>query len=952
MKKTLLIISCLLLSITSAFPDTWDGTSSIWNIGSGTKVDPYLIENAQQFAYLSSSVSSATGTNVYSGKYFKLTTDIDLDNKAWTPIGTSTKVFYGNFDGNNHTISNLSASSLFGIISNDTIANLTVGGLYTGTGSIVGIISTATNSYIKNCINQRSLSQTVSNATTSYYCSGICAKATTCIIDNCINNGTINSSIPSSTSFTTYTSGICAYADGTIITKSINTAPISGSQTTNSTLYLGGLIGKAKTGAAVSLSYNLGLLSCTAATNCNSYLGGITGYMESGLISNSYNKGDMSLNSSNSTAVGYLGGVAGSLKGSLKNCYNSGKLTSNYCTKGGVYGTVPETPLDTNAIHNDSTVQAYATYKSDELMKSMSLVEIFNHFSKSKIWHQDKQPYINNGYPILYYQSNDTTLNIIPADTTKTDIWDGYAMKWTKGSGSASDPFLIESSKQLAYLSEMILANITSYSGVYFKQSSDLNLNNIPFSAIGSTSTLKFSGNYDGGSHSISNFNGYALFGSISSACISNLNVSGVYNGKNVGQYCGGIIAKATSSTISNCCNKRTITILSGAYYVGGVVGYANQCVTSKCSNLSALSVLANSTSIYIGGIIGYANLGSVSESYNKAILSCTNTNGLVAVGGIIGYSLGSTISKSFNAADLSSINSNSLIYVGGIGGTGCSISDCYNTGEITSTTPTTNTNGGYTGGISGFSGPIFNSYNIGKISGTVCKSNYFGSLYGKIDMGTLITNSYYKDKDSTQVAAIEKSAYEMKDPTFVSTLNNSVNTIWKQDFDSLVNNGFPILDYQLRLIKVSFVNKSISLNVGQDSTLTLNIYPTEAYNKNIKWASSDTSIAKVTTTGKVSAIKIGTAFIYATSEDKNRTDTCFVTVSSPATSILNSKHSKDYIYSVNKTIIINTDTTDNIYIHNISGELIAKNQKAVIVDFPGVYLVSIENKTYKILIK
>lgn len=65
--------------------------------------------------------------------------DIDLDNGAWTPIGTNSTPFKGTFDGNNHTISNLTVTSsgsyvgLFGYIGGNAesgklpgVKNLTV----------------------------------------------------------------------------------------------------------------------------------------------------------------------------------------------------------------------------------------------------------------------------------------------------------------------------------------------------------------------------------------------------------------------------------------------------------------------------------------------------------------------------------------------------------------------------------------------------------------------------------------------------------------------------------------------------------------------------------------------------------------------------------------------------------------------------------------------------------
>lgn len=76
----------------------------------------------------------------YSGKTVKLTADIDLsDESNWTPIGNlvayESRTFYGTFDGDGHTISNLTVidntpnhavAGLFGSIYNGAIKNLTV----------------------------------------------------------------------------------------------------------------------------------------------------------------------------------------------------------------------------------------------------------------------------------------------------------------------------------------------------------------------------------------------------------------------------------------------------------------------------------------------------------------------------------------------------------------------------------------------------------------------------------------------------------------------------------------------------------------------------------------------------------------------------------------------------------------------------------------------------------
>ena len=71
--------------------------------------------------------------NSFSGKTVVLTADIDLNNEEWTPIGTSSNKFSGNFDGQNHTVSNLKITmpyssnvGFFGFTTNGSVKNLTI----------------------------------------------------------------------------------------------------------------------------------------------------------------------------------------------------------------------------------------------------------------------------------------------------------------------------------------------------------------------------------------------------------------------------------------------------------------------------------------------------------------------------------------------------------------------------------------------------------------------------------------------------------------------------------------------------------------------------------------------------------------------------------------------------------------------------------------------------------
>mgnify|MGYP003295612323 CR=1 FL=1 len=80
--------------------------------------------------------------------------------------------------------------------------------------------------------------------------------------------------------------------------------------------------------------------------------------------------------------------------------------------------------------------------------------------------------------------------------------------------------------------------------------------------------------------------------------------------------------------------------------------------------------------------------------------------------------------------------------------------------------------------------------------------------------------------------------------------------------------------------IKVSSVTLSaaeLSLTVGDSHALTAVVSPDDASDKSVVWHSSDPSVARVSSSGVVTAVGAGTASITATAGDKSAT--CVVTV-------------------------------------------------------------------------
>lgn len=83
-----------------------------------------------------------------------------------------------------------------------------------------------------------------------------------------------------------------------------------------------------------------------------------------------------------------------------------------------------------------------------------------------------------------------------------------------------------------------------------------------------------------------------------------------------------------------------------------------------------------------------------------------------------------------------------------------------------------------------------------------------------------------------------------------------------------------PILVESIRLSSTS-----LSMKVGDSTKVNATISPTAALNKDLRWSSGDSSIAVVTSSGKITAVSEGTTVITVTSEDGGAVATCTVTV-------------------------------------------------------------------------
>jgi hypothetical protein len=244
----------LMMAMNALAVVTWNGTSSTaWTQGAGTAASPYIISSPAHLAYLAQQVNAG---NSYSGKYFKQTQDFNLNSKTWTPIGTSTNMFEGTYDGGSKYISNLK-QTLFGYINDAEIKNLTLQGADLSATSAL-VTNTAGACKIINCHNQINISA-------NRYSGGLVAVATGTSLEmtSCSNSGTctIGRTYSSLATDTAYCGGLIALSRAQMLkmTSCSNTGVCTlGSAYSNnySQTVGGGLLGGATSATYIDKCYS------------------------------------------------------------------------------------------------------------------------------------------------------------------------------------------------------------------------------------------------------------------------------------------------------------------------------------------------------------------------------------------------------------------------------------------------------------------------------------------------------------------------------------------------------------------------------------------------------------------------------------------------------------------------------------------------------------------------
>ncbi len=358
--------------------------------GEGTAENPYTINNDAEMEFFRHAINEKI-PKYFGGskdqKCFRLDADVTLtatetsgvvsDSSRKGTIADSGSIgqgyvpdcyFYGNFDGNSHSVTLVENGGTFksGLINSPlgTISNLTVktqeGQHISGSSGICGSLgnyavidncvneatiicadniyvaggiagSTGLASVVKNCHNKGTITQTKTNVSNSYRVSmgGIVGRATSyTLIENCVNETGADISVAATCNYATG-GGVAGSATGGITIKGCeNHATITGTGTTDNYGYCngtGGIIGAAAESPMNDPDSRGTIVDCTntGAVTGKGRVGGIMGYG-----TGARNSIDGCVNEGTVTATEKMaGGILGH-GANVKNCVNKGEVNA------------------------------------------------------------------------------------------------------------------------------------------------------------------------------------------------------------------------------------------------------------------------------------------------------------------------------------------------------------------------------------------------------------------------------------------------------------------------------------------------------------------------------------------------------------------------------------------------------------------------------------------------
>lgn len=566
--------------------DTWDGTAVAFTKGRGTKEEPWLIENAEQLAYLAQQVNNGTD---YKREHFRLVSDLDLRGNEWTPIGTEGNLFWGGFDGDGHTITGMTITGkensyvgLFGECRNFTAASsyiksVTVKGANISGKSFVGAIAGA-GANISDCYS-------IENTIYASRCVG----------------------------------GVCGSLIGKI-SGCYNSSSVSGISTA------GGIMGSASYegndgNGVVEYCYNIGTVTVSEQ---DSSVGGITGASANRYdISNCLNCGKITGNGKN------VGGIAGSTDSNymnfIGNCYYNSDLNNAGVGEGASDKVIPLTTSQLcGALPDglDSTIWKEGSVDTS----TAKATDTGSRFGTAT------GTYINLTKVAKIGETKTASVPVYNYVTTNGDDWDTYTLITT------AEEFVAIGRDDTKWSGNYVLENDIDVSGVKLTSIGN----------PGTAYTGKFSGDGHTISHiNLQEGNGYgSLFGYVKDSKVMLLAVNGeidlgnndaggicgvldggeIYGSSFIGTVkgatVGGICAHGGSGKISQCFFEGDLqgrNATAGICGMGGNVGGINHCIS-----IATIDITENDGNL--AGITNIKDYGVTNCYFNNDICNVEDT--------------------------------------------------------------------------------------------------------------------------------------------------------------------------------------------------------------------------------------------------------------------------------------------------------------------------------------
>ena len=334
---------------------------------------------------------------------------------------------------------------------------------------------------------------------------------------------------------------------------------------------------------------------------------------------------------SNWDGSGTPGGLVGADENSgalkINNSYSAGYFPMNSLENAAVC-----TNVYTNVPYPEGNTTATVTVLTDDKMKGAAAKTYMSGFDFAITWKT-----VENGYPVI---------------NTDIEIWDGTtAANYAGGTGTASDPWLIENGAQLLKMVTDSTADgkdAASVTNNYFKITADIYLNPVTAEDMVSPSVdswaakgyrnwdggyrwkqnTGFCGNIDGDGHTIyglyvesGNYSGF-LANVIGHASVNNLHfknafVRGATNGCSPAVIIGAVNGNSTvrsTATVTNCTvdNGYVFSDHTGSWRNGIIVGGGfneGQITVSNCAVTNSRGVITNtSTEKRTAAFIGNTN--------------------------------------------------------------------------------------------------------------------------------------------------------------------------------------------------------------------------------------------------------------------------------------------------------------------------------------------------------